>query len=194
MKPKLKFILPLAAIALCGTGISFFSRGTNTTKANEPSYRNIAAEPITRNEPFTDLKCLAHSEYPYEKAFILQSTNKTSPKGVPFRDVLVAAKTKTPYKTFYTLQALTYKRGECRTFFTTIGDEEESNPLSRLFPPDEAVEVQLLWDKWRLANIPNWRANMQKMLNQPRVQLAKEEYLSLKQLGFKMPKKWEEVK
>jgi hypothetical protein len=194
MKHKLKFILPLVAIALCGTAIFFFSRGTNTTKASELQYRIVSTKPSTKNEPFTDLKCLAHSEYPYTEAFILQSKNKTSPKGVPFRDVLVAVITKTPHETYYTLQALTYKRGECRTFFTTIGDEEESNPLGRLFPPDEAVEAQLLWDKWRLANVPNWRAIMQKMLNRPKVQLAKEEYLSLKQLGFKMPPKWQEIK
>ena len=34
---------------------------------------------------------------------------------------------------------------------------------------------------------------MQKYLNSSKVQLAKEEYLSLKQLGFKMPKKWQEI-
>jgi hypothetical protein len=196
MKHKLKFILPLAAIGLFGTGILVFSRVMDASKANEPSYRSIGTKiSLPKNKPFTDMKCLAHSEYPSDReAFLLRDTSHTSPKGVPFRDVLVAVKTVTPHDTYYTLQVIDYRKGECGAYFTTIGDEEESNPLGRLFPPDEAVEAQLLWDKWRLANIPNWRTDMQKMLNRPKVQLAKEEYLSLKQLGFKMPKKWQEIK
>jgi hypothetical protein len=196
MKSKLKFILPLAAIALCSTGILIFSRGGSTTKASEPNYRSIGAKiGPQKNKPFTDTKCLAHSEFSLSReAFILRDTNHISPKGVPFRDVLVAVRSVAPHETYYTLQVIDYRKGECGAYFTTIGDEEESNPLSRLFPPKEAIEVQLLWDRWRLANIPNWRVKMQRMLDRPKVQLAKEEYLSLKQLGFKMPKKWQEIK
>ena len=97
--------------------------------------------------------------------------------------------------TSYVFQVVDYRKGGCSVGYSTIGDEEESNPASRFFgAPEQALEAQSLWDKWRLENVPNWRQTKQRYLNGPKVQLAKEEYLSLKQLGFSMPKKWEEVK
>ena len=149
----------------------------------------------TNKIPFTDLKCLAPSDpATVKEAFILRDLRKTSPKGVPYRDVLVAVTHEPPYQTMYILEAVDYRKGECSTYYTTVGDEEESNPLGRVFTDEKsALETQLIWDKWRLKNVPRWRDKMQKYLNSSKVQLAKEEYLSLKQLGFKMPKKWQEI-
>lgn len=196
MKPKLKAILPsLAVLVLCGTGLFLFNRDTSSLKASEPLYQSLNANRVQKYKQFTDLKCLATSDTSrIREALILRDTNHVNPKGVQYRDVLVAVKSVTQDGTFYTLHAVDYRKGECSTYYTTIGDEEESNPLNRSFSPEQSLEIQLIWDKWRLANIQNWRAKMQKYLNRPRVQLAKEEYLSLKQLGFKMPKKWEEIK
>ncbi|NJM75586.1 MAG: hypothetical protein HC852_07175 [Acaryochloridaceae cyanobacterium RU_4_10] len=129
------------------------------------------------------------------EAFILRDENHVNPKGVKYRDVLVVLKIVTHDEAVYALQAVDYRKGGCNAYYTSIEDGEESNPLSRVFTDENAaLETQLIWDKWRLANIPNWKNQMQKYLNRPKVQLAKEEYLSLKQLGFKMPKKWQEIK
>jgi hypothetical protein len=196
MKPKHKVILSsLAVFALCGAGLFLFNRESSSLKASEPLYRTQSSILSQKYKEFTDLKCLATSDISrIREAIVLRETSHINPKGTLSRTVFVVLKNVIQDGTFYTLHGLDYRNGECYDFYTTIGDEEESNPLSRVFSPKNALEIQLLWDKWRLANIPNWRAKTQKYLNRPRVQLAKEEYLSLKQLGFKMPKKWEEVK
>jgi hypothetical protein len=198
MKPNLKVILPsLAALALCGVGLFLFYRDTSSSKASEPFYRSMSAlNNSHENKQFTDLKCLSMEDKSLVRgAFILRDANHINPKGVKYRDVLVALKIVTQYETVYALQAVDYRKGGCNSYYTSIEDGEESNPLSRVFTDEKAaLETQLIWDKWRLANVPNWKGKMQRILNRPRVQLAKEEYLSLKQLGFKMPKKWEEIK
>jgi hypothetical protein len=195
MNPKLKIILPITAIILCSIGAFLISRDTSPIKAAQIIYRTASLDASHEYKQFTDFKCLASSDNStIKEALILRDEKHTSPKGVPYRDLLIAIKDVTQDGTFYTLQAIDYRKGECSTYYSTIGDEEESNPLSRVFTPQQSLEIQLLWDKWRLANVPNWKAKMQRMLNQPKVQLAKEEYLSLKQLGFRMPKKWQEIK
>ena len=176
--------------------VSFLSQNKylSKSKASEVTYTTMAGK--DSHEPlFNDFKCLAPTENAIvDKAFILRDLEKVTPKGVPYRSVLVAVTHKPPYQNMYILEAVDYRKGECDTYYTTIGDEEESNPLSRVFSPQHALEIQLIWDKWRLANIPNWKQKMQKYLNGSKVQLAKEEYLSLKQLGFKVPQKWQEIK
>jgi hypothetical protein len=196
MKFKLNIILSsLTVLFLCGIGLFLFNRESLPLKASEPRYRTQSTDLFNKNKQFTDLKCLASSDTSrIREALILRDKNHINPKGVRYRDVLVAVKSVTQEGTFYTLHAVDYRKGECSTYYTTIGDEEESNPLNRSFSAKQSLEIQLIWDKWRLTNVPNWRAKMQKYLNRPKVQLAKEEYLSLKQLGFTMPKKWEEIK
>jgi hypothetical protein len=196
MKSKLKIIFSsLATLSLCSAGIFHFNRESSSLKASEPRYRTQGTNLSQKYKQFTDLKCLASADNSdVRETFILRDTNHINPKGVRYRDLLVVIKSVNQSGTFYTLQAIDYRKGGCDAYYSTIGDEEESNPLSRVFSPKHALEIQLIWDKWRLKNVPNWRAKMQKYLNGPRVQLAKEEYLSLKQLGYKMPKKWQEVK
>lgn len=195
MKRKTLIFLSSIAAIICGSAFFFSNKNPLPSTASEPSYQSMSSSTSKQYLPFTDIKCIAASDKKMiREAFILQELHKTSPKGVPYRDILVAVKYFTDYKTFYALQLIDYRKGECDAYYTTIGDEEESNPLSRHFTAQQSLEIQLIWDKWRLANIPNWKSKMQRYLNGPRVQLAKEEYLSLKQLGFKMPKKWEEIK
>jgi hypothetical protein len=196
MKLKLKIIFTsLSVLSLCSVGLFLFSREPSPLKASEPRYRTQSTNPSNKYKQFTDLKCLATSDISrIREALILRDTNHVNPKGVRYRDVLVAVKSVTQEGTFFTLHAVDYRKGECSTYYTTIGDEEESNPLNRSFSPEQSLEIQLIWDKWQLANIPKWRDKMQRRLNRPAVQLAKEEYLSLKQLGFTMPKKWQEIK
>ncbi len=196
MQTKLKLIISLLTVIDLGSLGLWLSNRYTPSKASVPIYRSMTASMSTQeNKPFTDLKCIGVAGDPeFRGAFILRDTNHVNPKGVKYRDVLVAQKIVNQDGTFYGLKAVDYRKGECDVYYTSIEDGEESNPLSRVFSPQHALEIQLIWDKWRLANIPNWKAKMQKYLNRPKVQLAKEEYLSLKQLGFKMPKKWEEVK
>jgi hypothetical protein len=193
---KSKTLILFTCVAGVFLAVSFFiqNRYQSKSKASEVTYTTIHGKESIE-PPFTDFKCLAPSEtLTVKKAFILRDLKKTSPKGVPYRDVLVAVTHNPPYQITYILEAVDYRKGECGAYYTTIGDEEESNPLSRVFSPQHALEIQLIWDKWRLKNIPGWKNRIQKRLNKPKVQLAKEEYLSLKQLGFKMPKKWQEIK
>ena len=194
MKPKTLILFSSAVGVFLAASFFVQSKYSSKLKASEATYTTMYGKE-SHEPPFTDLKCLAHSEtLTVKKAFILRDLKKTSPKGVPYRDVLVAVTHNSPYQTIYTLQAVDYSHGKCSTYYTTIGDEEESNPLNRSFSPQQSLEIQLIWDKWRLKNVPNWRSKMQKYLSGLKVQLDKEEYLSLKQLGFKMPKKWEEIK
>lgn len=196
MNSKLKVIFSsLAALALCSAGLFLLNRETSSLKASEPLYRSQGSNLSQKYKQFTDLKCLASADNSdVRETFILRDTNHVNPKGVRYRDLLVVIKSVNQEGTFYTLQAIDYRKGGCNAYYSTIGDEEESNPLSRVFSPKHALEIQLIWDRWRIENVPGWRAKTQKYLNGTRVQLAKEEYLSLKELGFKMPKKWEEVK
>ena len=193
---KIKTLVSLFSAAAFLLIVSLFiqNRNSSQSKASEVPYLTMAAKESS-DRPFTDLKCLAPSEpATVKEAFILRDVHETSPKGVPYREVLVAVSHLPPYQTMYILQAVGYRLGKCSAYYTTVGDEEESNPLSRSFSPEHALEIQLIWDKWRVKNIPDWKSKTQKYLNGSKVQLAKEEYLSLKQLGFSMPKKWEEVK
>lgn len=195
MNRKTLIVLSSIALIICGSAFFFSNKNHLSSTASEANYQSMISNTSKKYPPFTDIKCIAASDKTMiREAFILQELHKTSPKGVPYRDLLVAVKYFTDYQTYYALQLIDYRKGECDAYYTTIGDEEESNPLSRHFTAQQSLEIQLIWDKWRLANIPNWKAKMQRMLDLPKVQLAKEEYLSLKQLGFKMPKKWQEVK
>jgi hypothetical protein len=194
MKSKALILFSVTA-GVC-LAVSFFvqNKYPSKLKASEVIYTSMYGKE-SHEPPFTDFKCLATSDpSTIKEALILRDLKKVTPKGVPYRDVLVAVKHNPPYESIYTLQAVDYRKGECSTYYTTIGDEEESNPLSRVFTPEQSLEIELIWDKWRLKNVPNWKQTMQKYLNGLKVQLAKEEYLSLKQLGFKMPKKWQEIK
>jgi hypothetical protein len=193
---KLKTLILFSSAVGVLLAISFFiqNKYPSKSKASEVTYTTMYGKK-SHEPPFTDLKCLAPTEtLTVNKAFILRDLKKTSPKGVPYRDVLVAVTHNPPYQTTYILEAVDYRKGECSTYYTTVGDEEESNPLNRSFSPEQSLEIQLIWDKWRLKNVPGWRSKVQTYLNGSKVQLAKEEYLSLKQLGFTMPKKWQEVK
>jgi hypothetical protein len=194
---KRKTLMVLSSIAaIIGGSVFFLSNRTPlVSKASETNYQSLSSIISKQNPPFIDINCIATADKSsIREAYILRELHKTSPKGVPYRDLLVAIKYYADYDTFYALQAIDYRKGECSSYYTTVGDEEESNPLGRHFSAQKALEIQLIWDKWRLGNIPDWKNKMQKRLNRPKVQLAKEEFLSLKQLGFKMPKKWEEVK
>ena len=196
MTPKTKATLAAFALLLCGSGGWFLLRPPTPSGAAEPVYQSAGSAIKPKYKQFTDLKCLAAENTDgIERVDILQEENHVNPKGVRYRTVFVVITTVNREGTFYTFQAIDYRKGGCDAYYSTVGDEEESNPASRVFGAfSKALEVQLLWDKWRLANIPNWKQKTQKYLNGPKVQLAKEEYLSLKQLGFKMPQKWEEIK
>ena len=142
MKLKFKLILPaLVALALCGTGILIFNREPSFSKASEPLRQNMdALNNSDKNEKFTDLKCLTMEDKSLVKdAFILRYENHTNPKGVKYRDVLVALKIVTPYETVYALQAVDYRKGGCNAYYTSIEDGEESNPLSRVFTDEKAA-------------------------------------------------------
>ena len=196
MKKKESIIFLSFIIAFsCGFAFFFSNRNPLPSKASEPNYKSLNSSISKQNPLFSDLKCIATSDRSnIREAYVLRELHKTSPKGVPYRDLLVAIKYIADYDIFYALQAIDYRKGLCRAYYTTIGDEEEFSPLSRKFSPEDALDAQLIWDKWRLKNIPDWKNKMQKRLDRPKVQLAKEEYLSLKQLGFKMPQKWQEIK
>jgi hypothetical protein len=194
MKRKILIVLSSAVAVLLASAPFILNRYPLQSKASEPIYKSIY-ERQSNNTSYKDLKCLATEDTStIQEALILRDLKKISPKGVPYRDVLVAVKHVIHGEAIYTLHAVDYRKGECGSYYSTIGDEEESNPLSRVFSDQHALEIQLIWDKWRLENIPSWKSRMQKYLNRPNVQLAKEEFMSLKQLGFKMPKKWKEIK
>ena len=192
---KTKVIISLLTVLALGTVGVWLSSREKSSKASEPIYPNLISKNVTEeNKRFTDLACMGLADSPwFRDAFILQDTNHVSPKGVPYRDVLVAVKIVADEGTFYGLKAIDYRKGKCSVYYTSVEDGEESNPLNRTFSPQKSLKIQLIWDSWQLKNVPGWRNKMQKYLDKKRVQLAKEEYLSLKQLGFKMPKKWQEI-
>ena len=196
LKTNLKILLSALALALCGGAVFILNRQPSPSTASEPVYKSATADVTQKYKQFTDRKCLA-SARPQDavRLDILRDETKTNPKGVRHRSVWVAMTVVNEEGTFYALQIIDYRKGNCGMAFSTVGDEEESSPFSRLFmDPDQALEAQLIWDKWQLENVPNWRQKMQRYLNRSKVQLAKEEYLSLQQLGFKMPDKWEEIR
>ena len=194
MNTTLKVCFSSLALALFGGSAFLLNRQPSSSTAS-PLYKSATAELTTKYKQFTDRKCLA-SARPQDavRLDILRDETKVNPKGVSHRAVWVAMKVVNEEGTFYTFQIIDYRKGTCAATFSTVGDEEESNPFSRHFMvPEQALEAQLIWDKWQLENVPNWRQKTQRYLNGSKVQLAKEEYLSLQQLGFKMPEKWEEI-
>ncbi len=192
----MKFKAAILSFALIVTGFGVFfllNRNGQSTKASEPKYRSMLVNP-TRLKRFTDVKCLAPlGEGDLRDAFIVRDLNKVNPKGVSYRDVWVALEIVDPVSVTYSMYAVDYRKGECSTYYT--GDSGEvPNPISRVFGKKDGREAQLIWEKWKLKYVNGWRERMQKRLNRPMPILSDEEVWALKQLGYKMPKKWQEIK
>jgi hypothetical protein len=186
--------LPLVAFTILGVGLFVLNRNAGLSKASGVLYTSTSPLSVSKYEKFQDLDCLSpQPDGEVRDTFVLRKRNSISPKGVPVKDYLVALKVVTPHETFYDMQAVAYRNGVCRSYYSGFGDEVP-HPLSRVFEIDQSREIQLIWERWKLENISGWREKMQKRLNRPLPMLSDEEVWALKQLGYKMPKKWQEVK
>jgi hypothetical protein len=194
MRRNKTILLSIGAIAITAASLLLFNRQTDS-KVSAPHYKSMKIK--QKENLFTDLKCLSPVDKATGKissAFVLREESHVSPKGVPFRDVYVGIKITHPVGMIYSMQAVSYRQDACRSFLTLYYDNEDYDPLHNKFDQASANDIQLLWSKWQLENIPGWREYQQKRLNKPRVGLAEEEYLAFQKLGFKMPKKWEKLK
>lgn len=190
MKPK--YIFGMAGAIALVVAIPFLQQQFTTPSGASQPYKSMYGQ---EKKAFTDYKCLAASDKSKVKAELLKETKKVSPKGVPYKDVIIAVTHEHSEGNLYTFQIIDYRKGDCSLFYSTItGQEDEIIPLSRYQNFDVALQNWLLWENWKLKNIPKYREQTQKYLLSKTVRLTKEEYLSLKQLGFKMPKKWQEIK
>jgi hypothetical protein len=194
MKRNKTVLLSAVAIAITAASLLFCSRQIDSN-ASAPVYKSMMAKPNEKS--FTDLKCLSAVSKAIGKissASIIREESHISPKGVPFRDVYVGIKISHPSGIIYSMQAISYRRGVCRSFITLYYDNEDYDPLHNNFDQKSAEDIQLLWSKWQLENIPGWREYQQKRLNISGVGLAQEEFIAFQKLGFKMPKKWKKLK
>jgi hypothetical protein len=189
---KAKYIFGIASVIALVVAIPFLQKQLTSPSGASQPYKSRY---VQDKNAFTDYKCLAAKDQSKIQAEILKETKKVSPKGVSYRDVIVAVTHKYADGNLYTLQIVDYRKGGCSLFYSTItGDEDEIIPLSRYQNPDVALQNWRLWENWKLKNIPKYREQTQKYLSGKTVRLAKEQYLVYKQLGFNLPPKWEEVK
>jgi hypothetical protein len=188
----------MSGTIVAGLGLYFLLRSNNFVSA-KPTYKTLsqAADFRSNRIPYTDIKCLAAfaegAEGPIKAAYLIEEKKHISPKGVPYRDLLVAVEVSEPGNTYYALAIVDYRKGNCSTYASGSAPEDPA-ALSRTFTPARAREIQVTWDKWRLKNIPNWRKTQQDYLNGKKVILTDEDVYSLKQLGYKLPKTWKQIK
>jgi hypothetical protein len=181
------------AIALGCGGLFLSTRKVEPSKASEPSYKSISSN-VSAHQKFERLDCLAPlGKGKITDTFVMREQDYISPKGVPTKDFLVALKIEDHGITTYSFQAVGFRRDTCLAYYTGP-DDEVPNPLSRTLSKKNSREIQLLWEKWRLENIPGWRKTMQNYLSHRKPILSDEDVYALKQLGYKLPPKWEEIK
>lgn len=181
-----------------GLGFYFLLRSNNIVSA-KPIYKTLSQSVDSQKNrvPYTDMKCLdafiRGADGKVKAAYLIEEKKHTSPKGVPYRDLLVAVETVNPAGTEYSLAMVDYRKGGCSTY--AVGQvPEDPRSLSQIFGSQRAKEIQLTWDKWRLKNISNWRKTQQNILNRKIVLLTDEDVYSLKLLGYKLPKTWKQIK
>jgi hypothetical protein len=192
IKPKILAIFCLL-VFLCGAGLVLATRKIESTKAGELEYKRMTSS-TKGQKKFDRLDCLAPlGQGRIVDTFVFRETSYVSPRGLPNKDYLVALKVEDHGVIKYSFQAVGVNKKYCSAYYTGP-DDEVPNPLSRKFDKKTSREIQFLWEKWRLDNIPGWRETMQNYLSNRKPILSEEEVFSLRKLGFKMPKKWEEIK
>jgi hypothetical protein len=194
-----KHFIPLAIVGLISLSAwiyDYFSP-KNAPVTAAPVYKTLKNSAAFQGAriPFDDVKCLGPMpDGKIEAAYFVGERKYTSPKGVPVREVLVAVQFSDPSGIYYSLEILGYRKGRC-LHFASGQVPEDPRSLSQVFGPARAREIQLTWDKWRLKYIPNWHKTQQDYLDRssPIPMLTDEDVWSLKQLGYKLPKKWKKI-
>jgi hypothetical protein len=147
-----------------------------------------------KHNPKKDIKSCV--EVPFrtevEEVIVISTKEDKSPRGIPRTIHHVAILAKENGEKFYGHQILAEINGQCLVPYSSLG--ADAPPISWSFSEKEAQAYALTWHKWRLKNIPNEKASIQKFLNSPIPKMPKEDYAAYSSLGFKMPKKWQEVK
>jgi hypothetical protein len=127
-----------------------------------------------------------------KKIFIISSKSDKSPRGLLRQIYHVAVLAKQDSYEFYGHQILVKTASQCLVPFSGLG--QDSPPISWSFSEKESQSYALAWHTWRLKNVPNEKKRVQKLLNSAELKMPKEDYIAYSKLGFKMPKKWQEVK
>jgi hypothetical protein len=192
---KKKFMIAgsIASVVIAAAAIISFipSRQSAFTSFASP-YKSMYGE--KKGRPYKKLGCVSSPDKSkIDAVFLIKVDHGISPKGVPWSREVVAITHNPPNDSVYTMQILDTRNGKCRAVYASVDDEGVS-PLERYVAPDEAIEIQKTWVDWQLRNVPNYRKNTQKYLDSKIVNLTKDEYAVYKKLGFKMPKKWQEIK
>ena len=127
-----------------------------------------------------------------KKIFIISSKSDKSPRGLLRQIYHIAVLAKQDDYEFYGHQILVQTTNQCLVPFSGLG--QDSPPISWSFPDKESQSYALAWHTWRLKNVPNEKKRVEKFLHSADPKMPKEDYVAYSKLGFKMPKKWEEVK
>jgi hypothetical protein len=127
-----------------------------------------------------------------EEVIVISTKQDKNPRGIPRTIHHVAVLFKENGEKFYGHQILAEINGQCLVPYSSLG--ADAPPISWSFSEKEAEVYALAWYEWRLKNISNERVSIQRFLNSPTPKMPKEDFAAYSKLGFKMPKKWEEIK
>ncbi|NJM76212.1 MAG: hypothetical protein HC852_11010 [Acaryochloridaceae cyanobacterium RU_4_10] len=187
------FAVSIASLMITTLAIvHFFPVRQSESTSFASRYKTMYGE--KKGIPYKNLSCVSSPDKSkIDAVFLLKSIRGISPKGVPWLLEAVAITHNPPNDPLFVMQILGTRKGRCHAIYAS-GNEESIVPLGQYVAPEQAIEIQRTWVNFQLKNVPDYRKYTQKRLDAKVVNLTRDEYVIFKELGFTMPKKWQEVK
>lgn len=189
MQMRLKFLFASLAISV----LPFVYYVASSSSPNIAKYKGLDVKYTAMSPPKNIESCV---EVPFRtevlKVSIISSKSEKSPRGIPRQIYHVAVQAKQNGDTFYAHQILVQMNNQCLVPFSGLG--HDAPPISWSFSHKESQAYSLEWHKWRKINIKNEKERVQAFLNTASPKMPQEDYFAYSKLGYKMPKKWQEIK